>query len=170
MSRIIIEDGFLSYQQCVQLREITDGYPYQRHGDTFTYNIVGLWREYKSIVDRILVKSREYANEMFPSNHILKVQRGDVVWWPVGSSMAPHYDIREAKSLLTSIVYLNDCDTGKTVFDNNLEVQPKAGRAVFYDGKHFEHSVTEVKGSDRYTLALWYEAHRPTQEYRDRQR
>lgn len=169
MSRIIIEDGFLSYQQCVQLQEITEGFPYERHDDTFTYNIVGLWREHKTIVDRILRKCRVCANEYFPGNYKLKIQRGDVVRWPAGSSMAPHYDTRQAESLLTSIVYLNDA-SGSTVFDHNLSVQPKLGRAVFYDGKHFEHGVTEVTGGDRYTLALWYEAGNPTEEYRNRER
>ena len=170
MSCIYIEDGFLSFQQCVELQEILVNFPCEMYNGTYTYNIVNLWRTNHSLVDRILTKHRNYVNKMFPGSHTLRIQRGDVVRWPVGASMRPHYDIRETRSLLASVCYLNDCDSGKTVFDNNLEVQPKAGRAVFFDGKHYEHSVTEVEGSDRYTLALWYEAGKMTNEHKERER
>ena len=156
MSRIVVEDGFLSYQRCVELMDLVQDYPHEIHNGTYTHNVVTLWRENHRLMEPILEKCRVFANELFDWNYKVRIQRGDIVRWPIGTRMAPHYDYRETTSILTSIVYLNDCDEGKTVFDNNLEIQPKAGRVVFYDGKHFEHSVTEVKGNQRYTLALWY--------------
>jgi hypothetical protein len=96
---------------------------------------------------------------------VLKVAKGsdyDIDWCeivkrPPGSGHPKHFDRTLDRTVFSSITYLNDDFTdGKTYFVNDFEVKPKPGRTLYFDGQCYEHGVTEVKDSDRYTLAIWY--------------
>ena len=77
-------------------------------------------------------------------------------------------DIAEESTIFSSVTYLNDNFTGgetyiinditlrKHVRDLSVKISPKTGRTLYFDGKQYEHGVTEVKDSHRYTLAIWY--------------
>ena len=90
-----------------------------------------------------------------------KFEFGQIYWCeiakrPPGSGHPKHFDTTDNASF-ASVTYLNDDFTGgKTYIVDDVEVSPKTGRTLYFDGRSYEHGVTEVKDSDRYTLAIWY--------------
>ena len=73
-----------------------------------------------------------------------------------------HTDIQAGEyGLGTSVLYLNDdFDGGQTyVYESNkkrVDIQPKPGRLVAYNGHKLEHGVAKVTNGLRYTLPIWY--------------
>jgi hypothetical protein len=73
-----------------------------------------------------------------------------------------HRDMQAGEwGLCTSVLYLNDnFDGGQTFITKStgerVEVQPKPGRVVAYNGHKLEHGVTQVSNGLRYTLPIWY--------------
>ena len=96
---------------------------------------------------------------------------GEIVKRPPGTEHPKHLDIAEESTIFSSVTYLNDNFTGgetyiinditlrKHVRDLSVKISPKTGRTLYFDGKQYEHGVTEVKDSHRYTLAIWYKEH-----------
>ena len=80
-----------------------------------------------------------------------------IVEWKPRSKQDPHFDTERDTTHLTSITYLNDDFLGgKTCFENGIEVNPKTGTTVFFDGVKEKHWVSEIQKDIRYTLAIWY--------------
>ena len=109
-------------------------------------------------------------------NKIASVTGYDIEWGEIvkrlpGTEHPKHFDIAEESTIFTSVTYLNDNFTGgetyiinditfkKHVRDLSVKISPKTGRTLYFDGKRYEHGVTEVKDSHRYTLAIWYKEH-----------
>jgi hypothetical protein len=81
----------------------------------------------------------------------------EVVMWPEHSYMNPHNDNASTKTVFTSVTYLNnDYTGGYTYLVDDIEFKPKTGRTVFFDGQYYDHGVSPVIGSLRYTLPIWY--------------
>ena len=92
---------------------------------------------------------------------------------PIGSFMYPHVDIvgyvqKEGESIpdylskwsghLSSVIYLNDDYTGGEIYfkDHGVSIKPEAGDYITFPGnRHYQHGVSEVSGSVRYTLSTW---------------
>lgn len=72
-----------------------------------------------------------------------------------------HFDERAGDyGMFTTVLYLNDDFDGGNTFINldsgRIEIEPKAGRLVAYNGHKLEHGVTDISNGVRYTLPIWY--------------
>jgi hypothetical protein len=150
--KIIILDDVLSHKECETLIKC-----YKDHGATHE------WRgTFPMTIDptndflRSIVGSVENAiNELLSKK--ITVDWCEIVAWPKGSGQSAHYDTASPETVFTSITYLNDRYTGgRTFIVNDIEVVPKVGRTVAFDGNHYLHGVTEVTDNFRYTLPIWY--------------
>lgn len=144
---IIASDNTITKSECDHLIQL-----YETNGPTQN------WLDYQvmTISPSVDEKTRDI---------VLKVAKGsgyDIDWCeiakrPPGSGHPKHFDDRSDRTVFSSVTYLNDNFTGgKTYFVDDFEVKPKTGRTLYFDGQCYEHGVTEVKDSDRYTLAIWY--------------
>ena len=52
--------------------------------------------------------------------------------------------------------YINDDYIGGHTIVEGVDVQPMAGRTVYFDGFEFRHGVSNVLKRDRYTISMWY--------------
>jgi hypothetical protein len=92
---------------------------------------------------------------LFPTFNIKKYRSG------IG--MGSHFDQNDGDTTLrySFNIYLNDdFDGGQTyVYESNkkrVDIQPKPGRLVAYNGHKLEHGVAKVTNGLRYTLPIWY--------------
>jgi hypothetical protein len=86
-----------------------------------------------------------------------KIDWGKFVHWPKGSFQPLHFDNASDKTILSSIIYLNeDYQGGQTYFEDKTVVAPRNKRALFFDGTKYKHGVAPVTDGNRYTLAIWY--------------
>lgn len=146
---ILIHDNSISKDECDHLIQF-----FETDGPCPT----GTWLDYE--FRRVTISSDKNTRDI-----VLKVAEKsgyDVDWCeivrrPPGSNHPKHFDVGKERTVFSSITYLNDDFTGgETYFVNDFEVKPKTGRTLYFDGKHYEHGVNEVKDSIRYTLAIWY--------------
>ena len=86
------------------------------------------------------------------------IECAQIVKWDVGCNQSFHFDDARDYTKLVSLTYLNDNFSGgcTVLKDMDLSVKPETGKTLYFYGKEYEHGVTEVSGSIRYTLALWY--------------
>lgn len=81
----------------------------------------------------------------------------EIVKWIPETYMGLHKDTAESRTILTSVLYLNDdYEGGSTYFTEGANVTPVTGRMVVFDGTKYEHGVSKIKGNTRYTLPIWY--------------
>lgn len=84
---------------------------------------------------------------------------GKFVHWPAGSFQPLHLDNASDKTILSSIIYLNDdFNGGETYFDDGTKIAPKKKRALFFDGTKYKHGVNNVENGERFTLATWHKS------------
>ena len=112
------------------------------------------------------VASLKYSKfiERFLSQHFTSnfIEYAQIVKWPVGCDMNEHYDDSRKTTNLVSITNLNDDFEGGVHFVDDsgekekLDILPKTGKTIAFDGKKYKHGVREVTKGDRYTLAIWY--------------
>tara|TARA_Y100000994_G_scaffold237620_1_gene229392 strand:+ start:7939 stop:8493 length:555 start_codon:yes stop_codon:yes gene_type:complete len=85
-----------------------------------------------------------------------------IVKWLPGGSMDLHTDDARETTDLVSITNLNDDFKGGAHYiddlskNEKLDILPKVGKTVAFDGKKYKHGVREVTRGTRYTLAIWY--------------
>ena len=76
--------------------------------------------------------------------------------------MNPHNDDSRESTNLVSITNLNDDFEGGSHFVDDsgekekLDILPKTGKTIAFDGVKYKHGVREVTKGTRYTLAIWY--------------
>jgi hypothetical protein len=93
-------------------------------------------------------------NELLPEK--ISVDWCEIVAWLQGTSQAAHHDTANPDTVFTSITYLNDRYIGgRTFIVDDIEVVPKIGRTVYFDGNYYLHGVSAVAGT-RFTLPIWY--------------
>jgi len=148
-NKIIILDDVLSRSECTELL----GYykPTHEWCGSYPMNVKKSDKRIMKYMNRIRNQVNRYTN----SN--LKIDWCEIVEWPVGSSKQPHFDSTSNKTRFTSITYLNQFyDGGDTYIVNDIVFKPKIGRTVCFDGQFYEHGVTPIDKSKRYTIAIWY--------------
>ena len=90
------------------------------------------------------------------------VEYVQIVKWLPGGSMGLHNDNARDTTSLVSITNLNDDFQGGAHYiddlskNEKLDILPKVGKTVAFDGKKYLHGVREVTKGTRYTLAIWY--------------
>lgn len=86
-----------------------------------------------------------------------QIDWGKFVHWPTEAYQPLHFDNASDKTILSSIIYLNEgYKGGQTFFEDGTIVAPKKRRALFFDGTKYKHGVNKIQEGDRYTLAIWY--------------
>lgn len=152
-----IVDDVLSEQECRQLIEIYHTKPLSiEHG----YNYI-----FKAIVSRFNGKPVDEVCKELLSKIIRSVPDTVLV-------QRAHIECREHEhnahidskageyGMFTTVLYLNDDFDGGHTFinidDERIEVKPKTGRLVAYNGHRLEHGVTDISNGVRYTLPMWY--------------
>ena len=149
---ILLLDNFVTLNECKQLIEL-----YKENKD-LAYHWLGSYPLDSSqiahpLMKDILKRSEEAVQKYFNSK--LVIELAEVKWHTKGSNHPFHYDTSRKSTALASVTYLNNTSSGQTLFDDGLEVTPKAGRIIMYDGKKYLHGVNTCK-TDRYTIAMWY--------------
>ena len=150
--KIIILDDVLSPTECQTLIDF-----YMLNGPTHDWrNTFPMAVDLSNGFLRSKVSAIENAvKRLLPEK--ITVDWCEIVAWPQGSSQAVHHDTARPETVFTSITYLNsDYRGGRTFIVNDIEVVPKMGRTVAFDGNHYLHGVTEVDRNTRYTLPIWY--------------
>lgn len=130
---------------------------------TIAYTNKKIARLMVEIRERMRIKIKEVYNlnrEIYPD--LLQLVR-----WPIGYAQPPHsdaYNIDGSTHVSPwrdygSVVYLNDNYQGGQTFYSNFDfaVQPKAGTMAVHpaDLLHY-HGVTEIQGSTRYTMVVFW--------------
>jgi predicted 2-oxoglutarate/Fe(II)-dependent dioxygenase YbiX len=107
------------------------------------------------IISNSIVKIVNAFNNF--SKSTVDVSWCEIVEWPEKSFHPSHNDETSRTISLTSITYLNNSYSGgRTFFVNDIEVLPKVGRTIYFDGIFYQHGVTPVESGVRYTLPIWY--------------
>ena len=143
--KITIIDNFISNEQIEYLLNFYKDNIHLRKkwNTTFPIEITGLFKDLENKYNRFNKKNC--------------VDWLEIVHWPIGSFQHPHKDVGVENTVLTSITYLNEDFTGgETVFEDGTIIKPKKGRALFFDGQHYTHSVNLIKEGNRYTVPVWY--------------
>jgi len=156
--RIQIYDKFLKPDECNSLINFYKSREEQAQDwyGTWPLNISD---SCKDVRDKLNGKSLYFNNSLIDYVQIVK--------WPVGSEQPAHHDTAHDHTTLASIVYLNeDFGGGETYFTDGLVIEPRIGRAVFFDGQYYEHGVNKIRllagpfGNYRYSVAAWYKRQR----------
>ena len=112
------------------------------------------------------VASLKYSKfiERFLSQHFTTnfIELAQIVKWSTKCSMGTHKDDSRRSTSLVSVTNLNDDFEGGSHFidDPNqkekIDILPKTGKTIAFDGMKYSHGVREVTKGTRYTLAIWY--------------
>ncbi len=153
---IHLEDEFLSEQDCQYFIEYFCSHEkdmrYYRGNSTFILNGLPIYKDDK-VMNTTVNRVTEICKS-FESN--IRLDNLQLVRWPVGSSMAPHYDRNDT---FAAMVYLNnDFVGGETSFDHpyQMNVKPDIGKLIIFSNSRYRHYVSNVKKGTRYTFAFWY--------------
>lgn len=151
-NKILILDSIFSKEECCELIDYYNGKGpthFWRDTNPMTCDLDD--QSIKTKVDKI----EDAVNGLLKIK--LSVDWAEIVEWPPGSFQPLHRDIISDITVFTSVTYLNDdYDGGRTYFENDIEVIPRVGRTLFFDGKFYPHGVTEIYTKNRYTLPIWY--------------
>lgn len=151
-NKIFILDDVLSESDCTNLIEY-----YNNHGCTHIWN--GTYPMTIDLSNRYLKTKVGIIESLINRflNNSIEVEWCEVVKWPPGTVQNLHHDTSSPATVFTSITYLNvDYSGGRTYIKDDIEIVPKIGRTVYFDGKHYLHGVTPVLNNTRYTLPIWY--------------
>jgi|LakMenEpi03Aug12_release.lakeMendotaPanAssembly.Ray.scaffolds.fasta_scaffold798917_1 hypothetical protein len=148
--KILVLDNVLSKDECEDLinfyKEIG---PTKQHRDTFVLSLSD------TMASKNISKIVNAYNNF--SKYGIEVGWCEIVEWPPKSFHPAHNDDANIDISFTSVTYLNESyRDGRTFFINGIEIMPKIGRTVYFDGLHYRHGVTQVDIGVRYTLPIWY--------------
>jgi len=150
MIPVIVQDNFLSNEECKQLIEFYKSQPTPEKFDT-TYPLLLIPKEHKLLTEKITKFGIAVNNSM--------IDYFQIVRWPSSNGHAGKYlhkDDGSNKTTLSSIIYLNDdYEGGHTHFKDGTSFAPVVGRAIFFDGNYYPHGVSHIDRNDRYTVAIW---------------
>ena len=151
-NKIILIDDVLSSSECEELIEY-----YLKVG------IYMIWNGTKPMdinlhnvfLQNKVTKISNTINQILEEK--IEVDWCKIVQWPLGSNQNTHFDTTSVNTVFTSITYLNDnYRGGRTFIKDDIEVVPKIGRTVYFDGSFYPHGVTLIESGTRYTLPVWY--------------
>jgi hypothetical protein len=154
--KIVIVDDVLTKTECLEAIKIFNLSRFKSspqvgwYNDTLVYHTNNTDEYLLSLTKKIKDSIKFLADE-------IEVDWSQVVCWFNGSKQDYHKDTASSATVLTSITYLNDnFSGGETSFLNDIQVVPKIGRTVYFNGAHYVHGVNEVSNGIRYSLPIWY--------------
>ena len=148
---LYIKKKFITKRQCDELINLYNKNQYQ----SFRYPTNNTYPLNVEEIPKITEKIKQIC---YKFNNRCKLDTHQIVMWPSGSSMQPHFDEND---IFACLVYLNDEYSGgetcfKRKFFLNKVVKPEVGKLVIFSNSKILHWVNEVKNGTRYTLALWF--------------
>ena len=135
-------NNFLTIQECDSL--INYFKKNIKHTDKYRDTII-LKHKNEKILERL--------NNMITFFNFKNVDNMEIVSWPEGSRMKPHYDEGD---FLSFLVYLNDDYLGGETIINNIKFKPNQGAIVIFSNGLYLHEVNKIEKGNRYTLIAWY--------------
>ena len=142
-------DNLISEEECNYCIDLHKRFGPSHQWGSFFPMMIDKIHEVKPIVSKIENTAKQFKP--------VEYDWGEIVYWPTKAYQDTHYDNTDEHTSLTSITYLNqDYDGGRTFFVGEMEIQPKIGRTIFFDGKYFLHGVSQVTRNSRFTLPIWY--------------
>lgn len=154
--KIIVIDDVLTKSECLEAIKVYNLARFKNSPQVGAYNDTIVY--HMNATDEFLLSltSKIKDSIMFLTNEI-EVDWSQVVGWFDGSKQEYHTDTASVRTVLTSITYLNDnYSGGETSFLNDIQVVPKTGRTVYFNGAHYVHGVNEITKGIRYSLPIWY--------------
>jgi len=155
---ILIKDNFLSPTECNKLvrlykknKHLMCKWPENDPGPC-SY-LMSITEASDPFIMKMVLRIEAYAQTYFDPD--LKIDWAELKKQQKGSSHQFHYDTARERTRLASITYLNTLSSGKTVFKDGLEIEPRAGRSIWFDGQLYFHGVSTTD-EDRYTIPAWY--------------
>tara|TARA_B110001454_G_scaffold217757_2_gene243866 strand:- start:996 stop:1559 length:564 start_codon:yes stop_codon:yes gene_type:complete len=155
MSDVLIEDHFLSNQECDWFVRFYEDNPTRHHQD------IGNGPNYMSVVMDLFSQTNQYEVKYLVS----KLTR----FCPIPKSFIEYFQVvrREAEFhqgthvdfddvAYSSVLYLNDDFEGGETQVGETVIQPKKGTIIGFEGARVPHAVLPILGSQRYTLPAWY--------------
>ena len=149
---ILLLDNFVTLNECKQLIKLYNKHKYLAYHWLGSYPINTSDISH-SLIKKILKRSENIIQKYFNSKFV--IEWSEIKWHTQGSEHPFHYDLSRTTTTLASVTYLNDTSSGQTIFKDSLQVTPKAGRMIIFDGKEYLHGVNECL-EDRYTIPIWY--------------
>lgn len=152
---IVILDNILTVNECNKLINIYENNKDKSHswGNPKFYPLNFNFIKNKFTLN--ILNKIEFIAQMCNENII--IDWAEIVKWNSDSYMNPHIDNTSEKTILTSIIYLNDnYNGGETYLTEGTKIAKKIGRMVIFDGKKYEHGVNKILNNSRYTLPIWY--------------
>lgn len=150
---ILIQDNFLSPETCDLLIELGDKnkHLFKPHHTMFDLPLVLIDKKITAKIGLL------FCNYLGKKGIDAFWNRMQITKWPAGSEMDWHQDTAVPGTTCTSITYLNEeYGGGETVFDSGINITPKKGKAVFFDGISYSHGVMPITFGTRYCLATWF--------------
>jgi hypothetical protein len=154
---IVILDDILTINECNQLIDIYEKNKDKSHvwGNPNFYPLNFNFIESEFTLN-ILKKIKSIAQMC---NQNIVIDWAEITKWIPKTYMNLHTDDTSDKTILTSIIYLNNnYDGGETYLSEGTVIAPKIGRMVIFDGKKYEHGVNKILNNYRYTLPIWYKS------------
>ena len=154
---IVILDDILTVDECNQIIDIYENNKDKSHSwgnpNFYPLNFKHIENEFTL---NMLSKIESIAQMC---NENIVIDWAEIVKWISETYMNPHLDEASDKTILTSIIYLNNnYKNGQTYLTEGTVIAPKIGRMVIFDGKKYEHGVNKILNNCRYTLPIWYKS------------
>ena len=149
---ILLLDNFVTLEECKELIQLYHQHEHLAHHWLGSYPI-NASKISHPLIKKILKRSEEAIQKYFSSKFV--VARAEVKNNKKGSHHPFHYDTFNPATSLASVTYLNDTSSGYTIFKDGLQVTPKSGRMIIFDGKKYLHGVDKCL-EDRYAVPIWY--------------
>jgi len=149
---ILLLDNFVTLSECKQLIKLYNQHKHLASEWLGSYLLDSSQISHPLIKD-ILKRSKEVVQKYFNSK--LVVELAQVKWHTKGSHHPLHYDLSRSTTVLASVTYLNTTSSGQTIFEDGLQVMPKAGRMIIFDGKQYLHGINTCL-TNRYAIPMWY--------------
>ena len=149
---ILLLDNFVTSDECKKLIQLYNRYKHLAHHWLGSYPITTSKISH-SLIKKILKRSEKAVQKYFNSKFV--VDWAEVKKNPKGSDHPFHYDENSRATTLASVTYLNDTSSGRTIFKDSLQIMPKSGRIIIFDGKKYLHGIDTCL-EDRYTIPIWY--------------
>lgn len=152
---ILILDDVLKSTECSALKHLflcnENEHEHYDANDTVVFNYYyGNNEKIDSMLDKVFAGAKILKADC-------EVDWCQIVLWSEGSSHAFHFDARSNNTVLASITNLNvEYVGGRTHIFDDIIIEPKVGRTVYFDGNEYLHGVTPLEFGKRLTLTAWY--------------
>ena len=150
---IFIEDNFLNKEDCIYLKQLAE----ENRETADSYNDIHTLNLHKLNLKKTVQMGHKLSNNISMRGILAYPELMQITIWPTETEQSVHVDETRDSTNFTSITYLNDDYTGgETYFTNGINIKPKQGKTVFFDGKRYQHGVKRITDKERFVLATWY--------------